>query len=98
MACFIHRAEHEAVQSTVGRLLNLAGRLGYTFLIYNPAWRDMRDICQQYSLSPPELQGRIGAAAGVVVTDWAWETPQQLPPSIHVRPSCATPQILSDSL
>ena len=82
------------MQGTVGRLLNLAARLGYTHLIYLPAWRDMRDVCKQLRLDPPELRGQIGAAAGIVVTDWAWETPQQLPPSIHVSPSFADVQTL----
>ena len=54
-------------------------------LVYLPAWRDMRSICKQHGFHPPELTlGQSSAAAGIFLTDWAFETPQPLPPKLHV--------------
>ena len=74
-----------ALQSLWDRASNLLTSIMYTELAANPALKDMRALCTAHKLSPPELQrGHSAAAASIMVTDWAWEPSQPMPPSVHV--------------
>ena len=71
------------VQSTYERLLNLGAALMYKHLVSLPAVRDMKAACRQHGLEPPDL-GHSSVAAGIYITDWAFEVPQPVPPKTHV--------------
>ena len=81
------------MQSTLDRVLNLGAAFMWKQLVYLPAWRDMKAVCRDHGVEPPELTlGQSSAAAGIFVTDWAFEMPQLIPPKIHVRGPNALPE------
>ena len=67
----------------------------YTHLAFEPQQRDMRHFSEQQGLHPPELRpGHSAAVATILVTDWAHEPPQPMPPHIHVCSTCCTSLLL----
>ena len=81
-----HLARLSGMQGIIDRLLNLGAAVMWRQLLFMPAWKDMRAICRKHGFDPPELSPRkSGAAASIAVTDWAFETPQPVPPKVHVR-------------